>query len=113
MSAIRRDDEMVTVLIPHPLRKFTRGADEVTAQGTTVRQIIEYLEKNHPGLKGTLRTENGEIKAFVNIYLNKEDIRFLKSLDTTVGDGDELSIVPALAGGSRHTGKELTGWSDR
>ena len=75
---------MVTVLIPHPLRKFTDGVDEVTAKGTTVGEIIEHLEEDHPGLKGILRAEDGGIKAFVNIYLNKEDIRFLKSLDLRI-----------------------------
>jgi len=94
---------MVTVLIPHPLRKFTDGAGEVTAKGTTVGEIIEHLEGSHPGLKGILRADDGGVKAFVNIYLNKEDIRFLKSMDTLVGDGDELLIVPALAGGKQHT----------
>jgi molybdopterin synthase sulfur carrier subunit len=90
---------MVMVLIPHPLRKFTDGAGEVAAKGATVGEVIEHLEGSHPGLKGRLRAEDGRVKAFVNIYLNKEDIRFLQHLDTAVRDGDQLLIVPALAGG--------------
>ncbi len=90
---------MAKVLIPLPLRKFTGGASEVAAEGTNVGEIIENLERSHPGVRDKLTTEDGKVKAFVNIYVNEEDIRFLQNLDTPVGDGDELMIVPALAGG--------------
>ena len=99
ISAIRRASEMVNVLIPYPLRRFTDGSEEVTAEGTTVREIMEYLDRKYPGLEGVMRTAEGELKAFVNVYLNKEDIKSLENLETQVGDGDELSIVPALGGG--------------
>ncbi len=92
---------MSTVRIPVPLRKFTGGADEVAAKGVTVAEIIEDLDRSHPGTKARLCEEDGKIRRFVNIYVNDEDIRFMQSLDTPVSDGDELSIVPAIAGGRR------------
>ncbi len=90
---------MTTVRIPVPLRKFTDGADEVAVKGATVAEIIEDLDRNHSGVKARLCEEDGKIRRFVNIYVNDEDIRFMQSLDTPVSDGDELSIVPAIAGG--------------
>ena len=91
---------MPTVLIPTPLRTFTNGAAEVAARGATVAEIIEDIDRSYPGLKERLCKEDGRIRPFVNIYVNDEDMRLLQSLDTPVGDGDELSIVPAIAGGS-------------
>ncbi len=90
---------MTTVHIPAPLRKFTGGAAEVTATGETVSDVIEDLERKHGGFKATLCGKDGKVKPFVNIYVNDEDIRFLQNLATPVNDGDELFIVPALAGG--------------
>ncbi|HLV64810.1 MAG TPA: ubiquitin-like small modifier protein 1 [Polyangiaceae bacterium] len=89
---------MVTVRIPTPLRSLTGGEEQVTASGETVRAVIEALEKNHPGIKDRLLDEKG-VRRFVNLYLGDEDIRFLDGLDTKVKAGDELSIVPAIAGG--------------
>jgi MoaD family protein len=88
----------ITVRIPTPLRTLTQGKDEVDASGKTVRDIIENLEKNYPGLRERLLDDKG-VRRFVNIYQNEEDIRFLDSLDTVVKDGDSISIVPAIAGG--------------
>jgi MoaD family protein len=88
----------ITVRIPTPLRTLTQGKDEVEASGRTVRDIIENLEKNYPGLRERLLDDKG-VRRFVNIYQNEEDIRFLDSLDTVVKDGDSISIVPAIAGG--------------
>jgi molybdopterin synthase sulfur carrier subunit len=88
----------ITVRIPTPLRSLTEGKDEVPAEGATVREIIDDLEKNHPGLKERLCDDKG-VRRFVNIYQNEEDIRFLDGLDTKVKEGDALSIVPAIAGG--------------
>ena len=89
----------VTVRIPTPLRKLTGGSDEVTVDGATVGEIIESLEAAHPGLKERLCDDAGEIRRFVNVYVNDEDVRFLEGRATALKDGDELSIVPAIAGG--------------
>jgi len=89
----------VTVRIPTPLRKLTGGADEVSIDGATIGAMIDNLEAAHAGLKERLCDENGEIRRFVNVYLNDEDVRFLKGRDTELKDGDEISIVPAIAGG--------------
>lgn len=88
----------ITVRIPTPLRTLTQGKDEVEAKGANVREIIEDLEKNYPGIRERLCDDKG-VRRFVNIYQNEEDIRFLESLDTKVKDGDSISIVPAIAGG--------------
>ncbi|NQU07969.1 MAG: MoaD/ThiS family protein [Candidatus Abyssubacteria bacterium] len=90
---------MSTVRIPTPLRRFTGGAEEVPAQGSTVAEIIDDLDRSHSGLKARLCEENGQIRRFVNIYVNDEDIRFMQSLNTPVAEDDELSIIPAIAGG--------------
>ena len=89
----------VTVRIPTPLRTLTGGADEVSADGGTVAEVIENLETNHPGMKDRLCDEKG-VRRFVTIYANDEDIRFLDNLETALTEGDTLSIVPAIAGGA-------------
>lgn len=89
----------VKVRIPTPLRKITKDNDEVVAEGTTVSEIIEDLEKNYPGLKERICEDDGSLRRFVNLYLNDEDIRFKDNLSTAVADNDELSIIPAIAGG--------------
>lgn len=88
----------VTVRIPTPLRTLTGGADEVNATGATVREIIAELEGRYAGIKDRLLDEKG-VRRFVNIYVGDEDIRFLDGLDTTLKGGDQISIVPAIAGG--------------
>ena len=90
---------MATVRIPTPLRKLTGGAEEVNAGGKNVGELIGELEKKYPGLKERICDDNGQVRKFVNIFANDEDIRFLKNLDTPVKDSDEISIVPAIAGG--------------
>ncbi|MFQ5344845.1 MAG: ubiquitin-like small modifier protein 1 [Mariprofundus sp.] len=89
----------VSVRIPTPLRKLTGGADEVSVEGTNVGEVIENLEAAHPGLKERLCDDTGEIRRFVNVYVNDEDVRFLEGRATALKDGDEISIVPAIAGG--------------
>lgn len=89
----------VRVRVPTPLRKFTAGAGEINAAGVSLKDVIEDLERNHPGLRERLLDENGQIRRFVNIYLNGDDVRFLDQLNSTVKDGDDISIVPAIAGG--------------
>ena len=92
---------MATVRIPTPLRKFTQGKDEVVIAGANVGALIAELEKNHPGIKERLCDDTGAVRRFVNIFVGGEDIRFLQNLDTAVKDADEVSIVPAIAGGAR------------
>jgi len=89
----------VIVRIPTPLRRLTNGQGEVEVDAKSVREAIEKLEEQFPGIKERLIDENGELRRFVNLYVNDEDIRFLKGLDTELKDGDTLSIVPAIAGG--------------
>lgn len=90
----------VKVLIPTPLRNLTNNQAEVLADGLTISDIIDNLGKNHNGLKDRLCDENGKLRRFVNIYLNEEDIRFLQGESTEVKPGDQVSIVPAIAGGN-------------
>ena len=90
---------MAQVRIPTPLRKYTGGAETVTAEGATVAAIVADLDKRHPGIRERICDESGAVRRFVNIFVNGEDIRFLQHLDTPVKSGDELSIVPAIAGG--------------
>ncbi len=89
----------VQVRVPSPLRKFTAGSDQVPASGDSVRAVIEDLERRHPGIRERLLDEQGELRRFVNVYLNGDDIRFLDRLNSKVNDGDDISIVPAIAGG--------------
>jgi sulfur-carrier protein len=86
------------VRIPTPLRTLTGGADEVNASGGTVGEVIEDLEKRHPGIRDRLLDEKG-VRRFVNIYVGEEDVRFLDGLKTALKAGDQISIVPAIAGG--------------
>lgn len=90
---------MATVRIPTPLRKLTNGQEEVKASGANVAAIITDLEGQFPGLRERICDDQGKVRRFVNIFKNDEDIRFLQNLDTPVADADELSIVPAIAGG--------------
>ena len=89
----------VTVRIPTPLRKYTGGAETVSAAGATIAAVVQDVESRHPGLKERICDDNGKVRRFVNVYVNGDDIRFQQSLETAVKDGDEVSIVPAIAGG--------------
>ena len=86
------------VRIPAPLRPLTGGLDEVSAAGNTLAEVIEDLEKRHPGVKERLLDEKG-VRRFINIYVGDDDVRFLDGLKTTLKSGDQISIVPAIAGG--------------
>ena len=89
----------VTVRIPTPLRRMTGGADKVELDVGDLSQMIDRLENDYPGFKERLLDEEGELRYFVNIYVNGEDIRFDQGLRTAIKSGDEVSIVPAVAGG--------------
>jgi molybdopterin synthase sulfur carrier subunit len=88
----------VKVRIPTPLQRLTQGRDEVEAQPGTIIALINDLESKYPGIAERI-SENGKVRRFVNIYVNEEDIRFLQAEQTQVKDGDEISIIPAIAGG--------------
>ncbi len=90
---------MATIRIPTPLRKFTQGQDQVQIAGDTVQSIIESLESNFPGIRERICDDQGKVRRFVNIFVGEEDIRFLANLATPVADHDEISIIPAIAGG--------------
>jgi molybdopterin synthase sulfur carrier subunit len=89
----------INVRVPTALRTLTDNKEIVTAEGSTVAQIIEDLQRQFPSIKERICDDKGELRRFVNVYLNNEDIRFMEGSATTVSEGDELSIVPAIAGG--------------
>ncbi len=93
------DNACALIRIPTPLQKLTNGKAEVTGEGNTVGACIDDLERQFPGIKERLCGKDGQLRRFVNVYLNEEDVRFLQGLDTPVKCGDEISIVPAIAGG--------------
>ncbi len=89
----------VKVRIPTPLRSLTNGSEEVTVEGSSIKEVIDNLETKHNGFKERLCYDKVQIRRFINFYLNDEDIRFKDNQDTQVSDGDQISIVPAIAGG--------------
>jgi molybdopterin synthase sulfur carrier subunit len=94
----------VTVRVPGPLRRLTNGSAEVSAEGATVSEALANLETTYPGFRDRLYDDQGQLRQFINIYVNDTDIRFGQGLDTPVGERDELSIVPAVAGGRGSSG---------
>jgi sulfur-carrier protein len=91
----------VSVLIPTPLRNLTAQKDTVDVQDPgTVTGLVEHLEQQYPGMGNRLRGDDGSLRRFINIYVNDEDIRFLQGAETALKDGDQVSIVPAIAGGA-------------
>lgn len=90
----------VTVRIPGPLRRITNGVDKASVTAETLGGVIAELEAAYPGIQERVLDENGALRYFVNLYLNNEDVRFLNGLATPVNAGDEVSIVPAVAGGA-------------
>ena len=89
-----------TVRIPTPLRKVTNGEDKASVDAGTMVEVVESLEEQFPGLKARICDDDGELRSFVNVYVNGEDIRFLDGIGSAISSGDEISIVPAVAGGS-------------
>jgi molybdopterin synthase sulfur carrier subunit len=90
---------MAVVRIPSPLRRYTDGQAKVTVAGATVEELINQLDESYPGLKGRICEDNGQIKRYVNIFVNEDEIRTLNGAQSTVAESDEVSIVPAMAGG--------------
>jgi molybdopterin synthase sulfur carrier subunit len=93
----------VRVRIPTPLRKYTGGKDAVTAEGSSIAAVLADLDKSCPGLRERICEADGSVRRFVNLYVNGDDIRFLDNTNSPVKDGDEVSIVPAIAGGAPST----------
>ncbi|MBI3954104.1 MAG: MoaD/ThiS family protein [Chloroflexi bacterium] len=89
----------VKIRIPTPLRSATNGRDIVELKAASLSGLIDSLDSTYPGIKERLVGDDGDIRHFVNVYVNGEDVRFLQGLDTSLKDGDEISIVPAVAGG--------------
>ena len=89
----------VTVRIPTPLRKLTEGQSEITVKGDTVESVITNMEASYPGIQDRICDENGNVRRFINIYINEEDFRVLDGTNTPVKAEDKVSIVPAIAGG--------------
>ena len=90
---------MALVRIPSPLRKYTNSQSKVQTGGTTINEVIEDLEAQYPGVKSRLCDDSGQIKRYVNVFVNGDEIRTLQGGDSSVGENDEVSIVPAMAGG--------------
>ena len=88
-----------TVRIPTILRSYTGGANEVSAEGSTLAEVLDSLESDHPGLKARVLDDAGALRRFVNIYVGDDDVRFIGGLEATVADGAKISIIPAVAGG--------------
>jgi sulfur-carrier protein len=89
----------VNVRVPTILRTYTGGASEVSAEAGVLREILESLDGEYPGIKGRIVDEQGALRRFVNVYVGNDDVRFLDGLDTTVADGAQVSVIPAVAGG--------------
>lgn len=93
----------LTIIVPTLLRKLTEDADEITLDvdgaGLSVKQVIEQVDSRYPGFQARICEESGELRRFINIYLDGEDVRFLDNLATRAAEGAEISIVPALSGG--------------
>lgn len=90
---------MPTIRIPTPLRKLTGERETIEAEGTTVGELLAAMDQSYPGLRERICDDQGQVRRFVNVYVNDEDIRFLKDQATPVKSSDEVSIVPAIAGG--------------
>ena len=88
-----------SVRIPTILRTFTSGSGEVTAEGSTLREVLDDLETSFPGIRDRILDEQGALRRFVNIYVAEEDVRFANGLETPTPDGTQISIIPAVAGG--------------
>ncbi len=89
----------VKVRIPTPLQKVTGGVGEVEGEGATIKEVIDNIESRHAGFKERLYSDDGKLRRFINIYVNEEDIRFLDGENTAVKDNDDISVIPAIAGG--------------
>lgn len=90
---------MATVYIPTPLRRLTGGQGKVQVAGRTIRELLDALERQYPGMRAELRDTSGEVRSFINVFVNGTEMRHLQGIDTPVKENDEVSIIPAMAGG--------------
>lgn len=97
---------MATVYVPSPLRRMTGGQSKIQANGRSVRELLTALERQYPGIRQQVCDETGDVRSFINVFVNGTEIRQLQGLATPLGDADEVSIIPAMAGG-------LTAWPAR
>jgi len=100
----------VTVRIPTPLQRLTNGQGEVQCEGRTVTELLADLDRRFPGVKERICDESGKLRRFVNVFVNEEDIRFAQGDQTAIKDGDDVSIIPAIAGGSIRTRQVMSPW---
>lgn len=98
----------IKVRIPTPLQKLTNNQSEVQVEADNVNELLASLEKQHPGIKERICDADGKLRRFVNVYVNEEDIRFLQGQETVLKSGDDISIIPAIAGGSGVSKKRVT-----
>jgi sulfur-carrier protein len=89
----------VSVRVPTILRPYTQGVSEVSAEGSTLTEVLDSLDASYPGIKGRVLDESGELRRFVNVYVDDDDVRFAEGLQTAIKDGGQISIIPAVAGG--------------
>ena len=89
----------VSVRVPTILRPYTQGVSEVSVEGSTLSEVLESLDTSYPGIKGRVLDESGELRRFVNVYVDNDDVRFAEGLQTAIKDGGQVSIIPAVAGG--------------
>jgi len=100
MCSLKEDKKMpIIVRVPTPLQKLTQDKAEIKASGANIKELIDNLEASFPGIKDRICDENGKVRKFINIYVNEEDVRFLQQDETPLKNGDEVSIIPAIAGG--------------
>ena len=98
----------IKVRIPTPLQKLTNNQSEVQCEAKNINELLAGLEKQYPGIKERLCDGDGKLRRFVNVYVNEEDIRFLQGQDTAIKSGDDISIIPAIAGGTKTSKKRVT-----
>jgi molybdopterin synthase sulfur carrier subunit len=100
LKSMKEEEMEVRVRVPAPLKKLAEERDVIKAQGKTVEEVLRWLTETYPGLKKIICDEQGRGRRFINIYINDEDIRFIQNLQTPLKEGDQISIIPAIAGGS-------------
>ena len=95
-----QNDVHITVLIPTPLRRFTAGEAKVAVAGSNVAEVLDALDAAHPGIGERLRDDSGQLRRFVNVFVNGQNVRDGQGIDTRLSTGDEVGIIPAMAGGA-------------